>query len=466
MENVASIVLGFVGLVGLIIGGVLLIVSAAKKRFRKTWKRWTAVTLGGLALLLVGAFLSTPSAQFEVTYCMVEPEEAAIGDTVIITAEIENSGEAEGTYQAVLFIDGERRDEKHASLAPKQRKTISFEVFENTPGIHEVEVGQRTTSFEVLAIPKFEVLSCSVEPIEVAVGESVTVATTVENTGAMEGIYQVELLVDGAAKESKSIALSPGEREIVSFLVSAEAPGIHEVKLGPVTETFLVLDPPQFEVGEININPNPVKVGEETVVSTEIENTGGSEGTYTASLVMDDAVIEKKDITLPSGAAGSLSFELVGEEAGSYVVGIAGQETILEVVEPVRLDTGTFITGDLYGGKAKLTVENGLDLDAVVILSLTEEPDTPLAAVYIQADDSYTIKRIKGGTYILYFCLGKDWDESSKRFITDVTYKRFEDDIKFVSSSSRYSIVTVTLHPVVGGTAATESLSEDEFPEM
>jgi len=53
----------------------------------------------------------------------------------------------------VLLIDGEEKDVKTVTLAPKEFEAISFEVFEDAPGIHEVEVGQRTASFRVLAIP-------------------------------------------------------------------------------------------------------------------------------------------------------------------------------------------------------------------------------------------------------------------------------------------------------------------------
>ena len=136
------------------------------------------------------------------------------------------------------------------------------------------------------------------------------------------------------------------------------------------------------------------------------------------------------------------------------------------MVEPVRPDTGTSIVKELSGGKARLTVDNGLDLDTVVILSRTEEPEVPLMAVYIRSEDRYTIRGITRGTYILYFSLGKDWDDYSNKFINEATYKRFDDDIKFVSSRSRYSVIEVTLHPVVGGTAATEYLDEDEFPGL
>lgn len=457
-----------IGLIGLISGSVLLIVTAIRRRFRRTWKRWTAITLGGLAMLIVGSFTFEAPAKFEVNSCIAEPCEVMVGESVTITAEIENAGGKQGAYQAVLLVDGEEQDIKTVTLAPKEFRVISFEIFEDAPGIHEVTVGQQIASFEVLTVPSFEVHSYSIQPSEVKCGESITVEATIENMGATDGVYQIALSIDGIEEETKGVTLAAGEEKTVSFVVTMETSGVHEIELGPLTDivTVLELEPAQFKLFGLNISPNPAKVGQETTASIDIENEGEEEGTYPISLILDDITIETMEITLAGGDARTVTFPIIEEEAGSYNVKIADQEAILQVVEPVRLNTGTFIVKDLYGGKAKLTVENGLDLDAVVILSLTEEPDTSLVAVYIQADDSYTIKRIKGGTYILYFCLGKDWDESSNQFMTDASYKRFEDDIKFVSSSSRYSVVTVTLHPVAGGTAGTELLSEGEFPEL
>ncbi len=465
MGNVADALI-VVGFIAQATGGVLLAINAVRRRFRKTWKRWTVVAVSGLAVMLVGVFVGSLPARFEITSVTVRPQEVMPGETVTIIANVENTGGAEGVYHAVLFVDGVETEATSITLAAAEEETLSFSVANNTPGIHEVKLGQLTDSFEVLAIPKFEIVSCSVEPREVTPEESVTVTVNVENTGEAEGVYHAVLTLDGEEIESKSLTLAAGERDVISFTVSEDMPGIHEIKLGQLAETFEVLEAARFEVRSININPNPVKVGQEITVSVEIENVGETGGTYTASLVVDDIAVQTKDIRLSGGAIGSISFPVTKQETGNYSIEVADQEAILKVIEPVRLDTGTFIVKDLYGGKAKLTVENGLDLDAVVILSLTEEPDTSLVAVYIQSDDSYTIKRIKSGTYILYFCLGKDWDNDSNRFITEATYKRFEDEIKFISSASRYSVVTVTLHTVIGGTAGTEYLSEDKFPKL
>ena len=47
--------------------------------------------------------------------------------------------------------------------------------------------------------------------------------------------------------------------------------------------------------------------------------------------------------------------------------------------------------------------------------------------------------------------------------VRQTEYGRFEDEFDFESPGSTYTAWTITLHPVVGGTAWTEDLDEDEF---
>ena len=133
---------------------------------------------------------------------------------------------------------------------------------------------------------------------------------------------------------------------------------------------------------------------------------------------------------------------------------------------PVRLPTGTYLVKKLISGDGELIIDNGPDLDAVAILSSLKEPKIPLMAVYIRAGASHTIRGISDGVYNLYFSLGEDWDEDSKRFMEKAKYQRFEDGIDFITSSIQYTIWEVTLHPVVGGEADTDYLDEDEFPSL
>jgi hypothetical protein len=113
------------------------------------------------------------------------------------------------------------------------------------------------------------------------------------------------------------------------------------------------------------------------------------------------------------------------------------------------------------GGYGELTVENGTAQDGVVILTLNDEP---VVSFYIRSGDSYTLKGIRDGVYYIYFSTGTDWN--GQAFLTNPSYKKFEDAFEFKTGATTYTIWSVTLHGVVGGTAGAENVAPSEFPAV
>lgn len=156
---------------------------------------------------------------------------------------------------------------------------------------------------------------------------------------------------------------------------------------------------------------------------------------------------------------------------GDSDVRIAALEALEELGwKPRSLSTGTFIVKELREGYGGLIIENGLQWDAIVILSKLENPKKPLLSVYVRSSDSYTIDGIPDGVYMLYFAVGKDWNSDSKKFTITNEYRRFDEELKFkttiIGNKVYYDTYTVTLHPVMGGTATTEEVDETNFPKL
>jgi hypothetical protein len=121
----------------------------------------------------------------------------------------------------------------------------------------------------------------------------------------------------------------------------------------------------------------------------------------------------------------------------------------------------------IRSGEGELTIENGLDLDAVAVLEVVKGFVVgDYIAVYIQSHDEFTITRITDGTYVLYFMLGEDWDSKLGEFTRRVSRSRFDDPFTFKTTLTQYTVWSVTLHPVAGGTGQTESVPEDQFPDL
>lgn len=98
--------------------------------------------------------------------------------------------------------------------------------------------------------------------------------------------------------------------------------------------------PAEFEVTSLDVMPLEVIAGEAVNVTAEVENTGASEGTYTAVLTVDGVEVERKDIVITAGAAGTVTFSLVKDTPGSYQIGIGGLTSTLiveRIAEQVEL---------------------------------------------------------------------------------------------------------------------------------
>jgi hypothetical protein len=133
---------------------------------------------------------------------------------------------------------------------------------------------------------------------------------------------------------------------------------------------------------------------------------------------------------------------------------------------------GTFrpYTGSLVvdrrspGGKSHLVIDNGGTLDGLIVL--TDPAGEPIVACYVRSSSKYTFIGIPDGSYRILVSTGAEWNGDARRFTQDVSYWAFRGKNVFSSSSSRYSVWTVSLHAVEGGTGRIEPLSPAEFPSL
>lgn len=139
---------------------------------------------------------------------------------------------------------------------------------------------------------------------------------------------------------------------------------------------------------------------------------------------------------------------------------------------PISLNNGAILAKNstFFKGLGKLDIDNGTDLDAVAKLVNILNKES-VFTVYVKANSTYTISNIRDGVYKLVFNLGQDWDSENKKFLLNNGYSIFEEDFDFVTTRysddeyehTRYSTFSVTLNPVVDGTARTNDIDSDEF---
>ena len=421
-----------------------------------------------------GAGCSSPVTAFSVSDLSVAPNQTEIltGDEVVVTARVVNTGTLAGTYEAALRVDGSIRSEMPVELGIGESTTVRFHLEAGPPADYEIQVGPEIASLRVTAVAEFRVSALTVAPTteEILTGDDVLVTAHVENSGTVAGTYDAALRVNGSLQSEQEVELDAGESTTMQFRFRAGSPGDYEVRLGEARAVITVPAPAAFELGTLELTPNPASAGEPLDVAVSLTNSGGTTGTHAVRLSIDGKVAETQEATLAGGQATTVYFSIAAPGAGTHTVAVDELQTELLVWKLKRLANGTLLVNKVKGGMGRLTIKNGDDRDAVVVLAKSSKPGKALLAVYLRANKSRTIRGIKDGTYAVYFSLGKGWDTYSKAFTRSQEHNRFEDTIRFTTkrTSTRitYKVWTISLRPVVGGNAPSDRIGEDDFPTV
>ena len=188
------------------------------------------------------------------------------------------------------------------------------------------------------APPAFEVSSLDITPPKVITGEKATVEVEIRNSNAKLDTYNVPLMVNGVADDRKSITLAPGATELITFMLTRSQAGTYRISVGSKESTLVVenLLPPDFRLSNLEINPSKVDSGEKVVITAKIANVGGTQGSYTAELKVDDCTAETEKVTVAAGADSILSFGICADLPGTYTVTLGELNGIFMVAAPIQ----------------------------------------------------------------------------------------------------------------------------------
>lgn len=163
------------------------------------------------------------SAEFEVTSLDVTPQLITQrGETATITAEVRNIGGAEGTYAAVLTVNGANIETKQVALAAGASQTINFSLVEDTIGTYEIGIGGMSTTLTVQPVPgPTTVPSIGWRVVSAAEPPKSTITKYLNLKGAhswgwlpssLEGLLEVGISFDREVSEDELLLLWAGAK--------------------------------------------------------------------------------------------------------------------------------------------------------------------------------------------------------------------------------------------------------------
>ncbi len=202
------------------------------------------------------------TADFTVSQLMVSPREVEPGDKVSLQVQVNNNGLKEGSYNAVLMINGVKQQEKTVVVRANKSEIVTFSVTAGQPGEYKVSIGSLTDKYTVVMPASFILSELTVVPAESRPGEKVMISVTVSNTGGKEGIYTAVLMVNDVREEEKSLSLAAGNSGKVTFELVKETAGNYTVTIGDLKGQFTVIALPVASTAS-PVSPSPSNQGVE-----------------------------------------------------------------------------------------------------------------------------------------------------------------------------------------------------------
>lgn len=126
---------------------------------------------------------------------------------------------------------------------------------------------------------EFKVSDLVISPVEIEIGQLVTISCLVANIGAEAGDYTLKMGGDFVAEQT--VTLQPSESKTVSFEVTPTEPKDYNVSVNGLTGTFKAVEVPvaDIRVEDLNISPSEVYVGEKVTITCRATNYGNKVGT-------------------------------------------------------------------------------------------------------------------------------------------------------------------------------------------
>ncbi|KXA93224.1 hypothetical protein AKJ66_02535 [candidate division MSBL1 archaeon SCGC-AAA259E22] len=229
------------------------------------------------------------------------------------------------------------REIKEGLFLDKEEKGLSTFLIVLTVVIVGVSLG---ASAYILTRPKpnIQIEEMTVSQEKIAKEEPVTVKVKVSNTGGAEGSKNIPLEINGEVFEIRKVNLNTDESKTVSFEITEGELGSFKVSSGELLKTVEVVEPAEFNIENLRLSPEEVKLGETVTISVDIRNTGGVKGSEKLGLRIDSSLEKSKYVTLAPEESTTMSFNVKKKTSKSYSVKIGSLSSSFKVLTPAKFE--------------------------------------------------------------------------------------------------------------------------------
>lgn len=185
-------------------------------------------------------------ATFVVSDLTISPTTAYVGESVMISVNVTNIGDVEGTVLIELVLNGTVDQSTNLTLAGlRASEIVEFSVIKTIAGNYSVQIADQYGSFMLKdASPgssKIILSNLKTTPYEAWANDTIAVTVTAENPSSETDELYVRVTVDDQIVNSTVVELAPGETRTLTFHVNASAEGKHTVKVNTLQGTFVIV---------------------------------------------------------------------------------------------------------------------------------------------------------------------------------------------------------------------------------
>jgi subtilisin family serine protease len=346
-------------------------------------------------------------ATFDITGTSLSSSTIIEGESVDVSADVENSGDADGTFTAKLQEDGTTVATTDVTVAAGSTETVTFTRTYDTAGSYDLAVND--TAVETLTVEEataeFTVSGASLQDDTILAGDTAESTATVENTGDADGEFTAELHLTDAngettTRDTETVTLAAGESTTVTLTDAVDVAGTYDADVsGDPAGTLTVDQPATFGITTTALSESTIMEGESVTIEATVENTGDRGGTFTAGLREDGTVIDTKDVAVAAGSTETVTFTDTYNTAGSYDLAVndtaAGTLTVEEATAEFTVSNAGLADSTILAGEtAKLTatVENTGDAEGTYTAEFRADGTTRTSTdVTLAAGESTTV---------------------------------------------------------------------------
>ena len=185
-------------------------------------------------------------ATFVVSDLTINPTEAYVGEAIMISVNVTNMGDVEGTVLIELVLNGTVVQSTNLTLPGlRASEIVEFSVLKTVAGNYSVQIADQYGSFILKdASPessKIILSNLKTTPYEAWANETLAVTVKAENPSSETDELYIRVTVDDQMVNATVIELAPGETQTVTFHVNASTEGKHTVKVNTLQGTFNIV---------------------------------------------------------------------------------------------------------------------------------------------------------------------------------------------------------------------------------